>query len=72
MPFYNQAIPQPYSQSAPGQTLGEEITSLKAMFGTIMTKLNKLDNTEATIGDLSLSMEQLKHKVRKLKQRLHL
>ena len=25
-----------------------------------MTKLNKLDNIEATIGDLSLSMEQLK------------
>ena len=42
------------------KTLGEEITSLRVMFGTIMTKLNKLDNIEATIGDLSLSMEQLK------------
>ena len=60
MPFYNQAIPQPFTQSTPGQTLGEEITSLRVMFGTIMTKLNKLDNIEATIGDLSLSMEQLK------------
>ena len=59
MPFYNQAIPQPFTRSAPGQT-GEEITSLTAMFRTIITKLNKLDNIETTIGDLSLSMEQLK------------
>ena len=32
MPFYNQAIPQPFTQSTPGQTLGEEITSLRVMF----------------------------------------